>query len=164
MKLITSLKINIFLIAVILIQYIPLQVNIEYQYTPELLSLLIYIIYLLRQDTLSYVNIFLLSLLNDLIKLYDFNTTIIQSLLYIFYINIFKTKYSRNIFFDSFNFSILHFIILPSKYIILNFLHNHEILAFHIALYKTLITIVFFPLFYYSIGECLCIKNKCVMK
>ena len=120
MKLVANFKINIFLIVVILAKYIPFQANIKHQYTPEILSLLIYIIYLLRKDLLGHINIFLLSLLDDLLKLHYLGATIVQNFIYVVYIDTLKKKYSNNILFDWLSFTILNIIVLPCKYVIMN--------------------------------------------
>jgi cell shape-determining protein MreD len=149
MKLVANLKINIFLIVVILAKYIPFQVNIKYQYTPEILSLLIYIIYLLRKDMLGHISIFLLSLLDDLLKLHYLGATIIQNFIYVVYIDTLKKKYSNNMLFDWLSFTILNIIVLPCKYVIMNFFKNDDMLPPDIILKKTFVTIAFFPLIYY---------------
>lgn len=153
MKLVANLKINIFLIVVILAKYIPFQVNIKYQYTPEILSLLIYIIYLLRKDMLGHISIFLLSLLDDLLKLHYLGATIIQNFIYVVYIDTLKKKYSNNMLFDWLSFIILNIVVLPCKYVIMNFFKNDDMLPPDIILKKTFVTIAFFPLIYYLINK-----------
>ncbi len=153
MKLVANFKINIFLVVVILAKYIPFQVNIKYQYTPEILSLLIYIIYLLRKDIFGHMNIFLLSLLDDLLKLHCLGATIVQNFIYVVYIDTLKKKYSNNILFDWLSFSILNIIVLPCKYVIINFFKNYDMLPLDIILKKTFVTIAFFPLIYYLINK-----------
>ena len=153
MKLVANFKINIFLVVVISAKYIPFQVNIKYQYTPEILSLLIYIIYLLRKDIFGHMNIFLLSLLDDLLKLHCLGATIVQNFIYVVYIDTLKKKYSNNILFDWLSFSILNIIVLPCKYVIINFFKNYDMLPLDIILKKTFVTIAFFPLIYYLINK-----------
>ena len=153
MKLVANFKINIFLIVVILTKYIPFQVNIKHQYTPEILSLLIYIIYLLRKDMLGHINIFLLSLLDDLLKLHYLGATIVQNFIYVIYIDTLKKKYSNNMLFDWLSFTILNIIVLPCKYVIINFFKNYDMLPLDIILKKTFVTIAFFPLIYYLINK-----------
>ena len=149
MKLISRLKINIFLILIILTKYIPFQLNIKYQYTPEILSLLIYVIYLLRKDLLKYVDIFFLSLLDDLLKLDYLGISIIQNSIYVYYIGALKKKYSSNILFDWFSFSLLNIVLLPLKYILLSLLKDYSVFSFDIFFKKVFVTIAFFPFIYY---------------
>lgn len=159
MKLTANLKVNIFLIVIILAKYAPFQVNIKQQYVPEILSLLIYIIYLLKKDTFTYINIFFLSLLNDMLKLNYLGVTIIQNFIYVIYIGILKKKYSNNILFDWFSFTVLNIVVLPCKYVIMHFLKNDDMLPFEMVLKKTFVTIVFFPLIYYLVNKFILAKK-----
>ena len=149
MKFISKLKVNIFLVLVILIKYTPLQIDIKYQYIPEILSLLIYVIYLQRSDLLKYMNIFFLSLFDDLLRLNYIGISIIQNSIYVFYIDILRKKYSSNILFDWLSFTILNIILLPIKYILLSFFKNCDIVSFDIFFKKAFVTIAFFPFIYY---------------
>jgi hypothetical protein len=153
MKSATSIKINIFLVVVILAKHIPFQFNIKHQYTPEILSLLIYIIYLLKKNILGSINIFLLSLLNDLLRLNYLGVTIVQNFIYIRYIDVLRKKYSNNMLFDWFAFSVLSIIVLPCKYTIMTFFESYHLLPLDMMLKKTFVTITFFPLIYYFINK-----------
>ena len=150
---VTNVKINLFLIFVIIIKYIPLQTNIQYQNTPEIFSSLIYIIYLLKKNALNYTNIFFLSFVDDVLKSSYLGITILQHFVYVFYIDFIKRKYSNNILFDWLCFSILNILLLSSKYIVINFLKNYDILTFAIIFKKVFVTIAFFPLTYYLINK-----------
>ena len=116
---------------------------------PEILSLLIYVIYLLRGDLLRYMNIFFLSVLDDLLRLDYLGVGIIQNSIYVFYIDTLRKKYSSNILFDWFSFTMLNIILLPIKYILLSFFKNCDILPFDIFFKKAFVTIALFPFVYY---------------
>jgi hypothetical protein len=75
--------------------------------------------------------------------------TIIQNFIYVVYIDTLKKKYSNNMLFDWLSFIILNIVVLPCKYVIMNFFKNDDMLPPDIILKKTFVTIAFFPLIYY---------------
>ena len=149
-----SIKINIFIILIIFIQYLPFSLNIKYEYIPEVLSLVIYIMYSSHQKTLSYPNLILLSLLNDMINLCCIGVYTIQYLIYAFYIDELRRRYSNdNLLIGWLGFFVLNILLLPCKYALLNFIQEHDITFNILVLKKTLMTIAWFPMIYYFINR-----------
>ena len=151
-KLVNNFQINIFLILMIIIKYIPLQVSTQYFHIPEILSLVIYIIYLLKKNILSSINILTLSLFDDFLKLHYISTTM-QNLIYIFYVDYLRKKYPNSILFDWLLFTIFNIFLLTFKYIIMNVFQRHNILTFALIFKKVFITILLFPLIYYLVNN-----------
>ena len=149
-----SIKINILIILIIFIQYLPFSLNIKYQHIPEILSLVIYIVYSLHKRTLSYSNLISLSLLNDVINLCCIGVYTIQYLIYAVYIDKLKKQYSNdNLLIEWLGFLILNILLLPGKYALLNFIQGHDITFNILVLRKTLMTIAWFPMVYYFINR-----------
>ena len=149
-----SIKINILIILVIFIQYLPFSLNIRYEYIPEILSLVIYVTYSLHKKTLSYFNLILLSLLNDIINLDYVGIYTIQYLIYAIYVDKLKRKYSSdNLLVEWLGFVLLNILLLPCKYTLLNFIQNHDIIFSTVALKKTFMTMAYFPIVYYFINR-----------
>lgn len=149
-----SIKINIFIILIIFVQYLPFSLNVKYQYIPEILSLVMYITYSLHRKSLSYFNLTLLSLLNDIINPCCMGVYTIQYLIYAIYIDRFKKQYySDNLLIGWLGFFVLNIALLPCKYILLNLIQGYDITFDILILKKTLITIAWFPMVYYFINK-----------
>ena len=153
-KLVNNFQINTFLVLIIITKYIPLQISTQYFHIPEILSLLIYTIYLLKKNILSKINILILSLFDDFLKLHYISTTM-QNLIYISYVDYLRKKYPNGIWFDWLFFTIFNILLLTFKYIIMNLFQRHNILTFALIFKKVFITIVLFPLIYYLVNKCL---------
>ena len=63
MKLSTKFKINVFVVLVVLMQHMPFSFDIRPEHMPEVLSLIIYVIYFLNKDALGYLNLIWIALL-----------------------------------------------------------------------------------------------------
>ena len=149
-----SIKINIFIILVIFIQYLPFSLNMKHEYVPEILSLIIYTTYALHKKALSYFNLILLSLLKDIINLSYIGVYVIQYLIYAIYIDKLKRKYnSDNLLIEWLGFCLLNMLLLPCKYTLLDFIQNHDITFNTLVLKKTSITIACFPMVYYFVNR-----------
>ena len=153
-KLIINLQANIFIILMIIIKYIPFQISIGYFYIPEVLPLLVYVIYLLKKNILSDINILILSLLDDLLK-FNYISTTVQNLIYIFYLDCIRKKYTNSVLFDWLFFSIVSSSLLTFQYIVINLFQRCSILSLNLIFKQISITIFLFPLIYYLVNKLL---------
>ena len=154
MKLSTKFKINVFVVLVVLMQHMPFSFNIRPEYVPEVLSLIIYVMYFLNKDALGYLNLIWIALLNDIMNLGYVGISVVQYLIYAMYIDGLKKKYSTtNLLIEWVGFCTLNIVLLPCKYSFLNFIQNHDIVFSVILLKKMFVTIACFPVGYYLINK-----------
>jgi cell shape-determining protein MreD len=144
-----KLKINIFIIFVIFAKYLAYPIHIGYVYSPEILSIVIYSIYSINKKILSYINLILISILNDIIGLSYVGVSLVQYMIYAYYINKLHKKYiAITLLVEWLLFFLLNIILIPCKYTLLNILQGHDVIL-SIFLEKALITIACFPIIYY---------------
>ena len=83
------------------------------------------------------MNTTFLSFLNNFLKSYYLNPTIIQSIIYIYYI-----EYFNNTLFNWFFFIILNIAFLNFKYTFINLIANYNLISFKLIVKKIVITII----------------------
>jgi hypothetical protein len=154
MKLRIQFKINSFIILFILAQHMPFSINIRPEYTPEILSLIVYVVYSLNKENFGYFNVILIAVFNDIMKLHFMGMSVIQYLIYAIYIDSLKKKYSSmNLSIEWLGFFILNIILLPCKYSLLNFVQSHDAIFSILLVKKALVTIAYFPIVYYFMNK-----------
>lgn len=143
-----NLKANIFLITIIVISHIPLKINIDNYYFPNIILISFFCIYTMSKGNMWHINVIALGLLNDIIS----NTVIgITSMIFFLYAitlnKVNKAINELNLTIEWLCFSSLTIILLPLKYILINMLNHHGFYINLIFLKKVLITITVYPIF-----------------